>query len=69
MKQDHKLISSKQTWEPSYIADKYNIPIEEVKQTMIECGKDGKPSRSRAKVYAALRDKGYIIETSKKKDD
>ncbi len=62
MKQDHKLVAANQKYEPQYIANKFNMSIGIVIQTMLESGKDGKYCRSRKKIYEALRAKGYDID-------
>lgn len=60
-KMDRKLVASKQPWEPQHIADKFDIPVGAVREAMDEAGKNGKPSRSRAKIYAKLREKNFVV--------
>ncbi len=64
-KQDHKLVAFTQgdNREVKFIGKKYNIPLEVVKQVMKDNGKNGKPARSRHKIYTILRGMGYIITT------
>lgn len=74
MPTDKDLVAAKQSFEGEvkYIAHRYKIPIAMVRAVMIEEGKLGKPSRSRGKIYAALRLKGFPIDTKnppKKKVD
>lgn len=67
-KQDQKLVAFSQSdhEEVKYIAKHYKIPIAVVRKVMAELGKNGKPCRSRAKIYAALRLLGYPIPTRNK---
>jgi hypothetical protein len=60
-KQDHKLMASskRQKYEPQHVAKVYKIPVEIVRDTAKEIGKNGKSSRSLAKIYAALEAKGH----------
>ena len=68
-KQDPKLVafSENDGAEAKYIASHYKIKIAVVRATMYEVGKNGKPSRSRRMIYAALREKGYKINVKEKK--
>ncbi len=59
MKQDPKLVSSKEDYEVAYIAKKFNISIQEVWDIMMECGKNGNPCRSRKVIYKAIRQMVY----------
>ncbi len=65
MKQDHKLVSSKEDNEREikYIASTYKIPIKVVRAAIAELKKEGKGYRSRRSVYAKLREMGYNIKT------
>lgn len=56
-KMDPKLVASKQASEVSYIAKRAKAPIKVVREVVKKVG------RSRVKVYAALRDLGYVIKT------
>ena len=69
-KMDRKLVAFTEDdgREALYIHLAYGVPIKVVKETMIEIGKNGKPARSRAKIYAALRLKGYPMLTKKQKE-
>ena len=49
--------------EVKYIAYRYKIPLAVVKQAMKDIGKNGKPARSRGRIYTALRALGYAIKT------
>lgn len=75
MPTDRDLVAAKQSFEGEvkYIAKRYCIPIKVVRETMKEIGKNGKPGRSRAKIYTTLRLKGFVIDTrnppNKKKND
>lgn len=64
-KMDRKLVAAVEDHEHEVksIASNYKIPIKVVRATMLEVGKKGKPARSRRVVYAALRKKGYTINT------
>jgi len=66
--QDRKLVSFTEgnAREAKYIAKQYDIPFEVVKQVMKDNGKNGKPARSRGKIYAALRALGYVVATKAK---
>lgn len=56
MKQDPKQVALKQTYEIYYISGKYEIPVKDVRAAVKEVGK------SRKKVYAKLREMGYVIK-------
>lgn len=56
---DHKLVSE-EPHEAQYIASKYKIPIKVVREVMKALG------TSRRRIYAALRARGYVINTKKK---
>lgn len=56
-KMDQKLVSE-QPHEAQYIALKYQIPIRVVRSVL-------KETQSRRKVYAILRQKGYVINTKR----
>jgi hypothetical protein len=64
-KMDALLVAAKESHESEvkYIAKKYHVPIGKVREAMKLAGKNGKPSRSRAKIYAQLRLMGYPIKT------
>lgn len=55
-KVDRKLVASLDPSEISYIAKTYKVPVKDVR-------KAAKNTRSRKKVYAALRAMGYTIKT------
>ncbi len=59
MKQDHKLVSSKEDYEVAYIAKKFDIARKEVRRIMMECGKNGNTCRSRKVIYKAIRQMVY----------
>lgn len=61
MKNDRKLVARLQLYELYYIAGKYRIPLGEVKKAAKGAG------RSRKKVYAALREAGYELQTDAQK--
>lgn len=65
IKMDPKLVAEKESHEAEvrYIAKTFKVPITVLRKVMKDAGKDGKPSRSRTKIYAALRILGYIIKT------
>jgi len=56
-KQDPKLIAAKQKYEIGYISKRHKIPVKVVREVVKRIG------RSRAKVYAELRNMGYVIKT------
>lgn len=56
-KMDPKLVAAKQQAEVSYIAKKAKASTKVVRQVIKEVG------RSRAKVYARLRELGYTVKT------
>lgn len=60
-KQDPKEVASKQAHgrEKKYISTKWKIPLAIVEVAMMAVGKNNKPSRSRALIYAELRSKKY----------
>lgn len=64
-KMDSYEVAAKQSHESEvkYIAHRYHIPIKEVRKAMLAVGKNGKPCRSRWKIYAELRAMGYEIKT------
>jgi len=68
-KQDPKLVAFKadDKREVKYIAGRYKIPLDVVEGVMRENGKNGKPARSRFKIYFFLRKLGYVITTRYKK--
>lgn len=55
--QDKKLIASKQKHEVDYISKRFNIPSNKVRYAIAVEG------RSRAKVYAKLRQMGFTVKT------
>ena len=57
MKMDPKLVAAKQKSEVSYIAKRFKIKVAVVRDVCKEVG------RSRAKVYARLRELGYFVPT------
>ena len=67
-KQDPKLVAftENDNREVKYIAAAYKIPLAVVKKAMKDLGKNGKPARSRGKIYAALRALGYVVATKAK---
>lgn len=66
---DPKLVASKEDHEREVktIASKYKVPVKDVRTAMKIAGKDGKPGRSRAKIYDALRVMDHPIPYYNKK--
>ncbi len=53
--QDRKQVSSKQSWEPAFISDKFRCPVYLVREAINSANKNGKPCRSRKKVEDRLK--------------
>ena len=64
MKQDKKLVAAKEKYEIAYISKKFDISPSEVKNIMLNLGKDGKLCRSRKMIYKAIRE-AVLIPVSK----
>lgn len=67
-KQDPKEIAFKQPWEMKHVCqnfkgpDKKHLTMDKLKEIMINLGKNGKPTRSRSKVYTVLIGIGYKLK-------
>jgi len=66
---DAKLVAAKQSHESEvkYVCKLFKAPIFTVRAIMYVLGKNGKPCRSRAKIYQELIDKGFKKVPLKKK--
>lgn len=64
---DPKLVATKtQPSEVSYIAKKFKIPVAAVRKAIADLRAAGKGYRSRASIYAKLREAGFPIPEKKK---
>jgi hypothetical protein len=59
-KMDPKLVAQEEAY---YISKTFKIKIAEVRKAMKTGKKDGTPTRSRALIYAKLREMGHTIKT------